>query len=107
MNETSLQNGPESRISSARAGTLLFVEFIADHLPELAEDFVLSLLPLLLVEHLQSALLVGRVDLVLLAHAHSLHTAMSEITERLALSTFGYVGDICEHGRHSLQVVDA
>lgn len=55
-----------------------------DNLPKLAEDLVLPLRPLLLGEHGQGALLVGAVDLVLLAETHGLHATVTAAAHDVA-----------------------
>ena len=55
-----------------------FVEnLFVDHLLELSEDLAFSLLPLLVVEHEQSSLLVGGINLVLFPETDGLHSAMT------------------------------
>lgn len=64
---------PRLGVGAARLGVGAALLARGEHVAELREDGVLSLGALLLAEGGERALLVGRVDLVLLADAHSLH----------------------------------
>lgn len=63
---------------------LLMAELGADHLFELREDLIFSLLPFISVEHGESSLLVRAVDLIFLSQSHSLHATVPEIQRRTA-----------------------